>query len=224
MIKVQRGECPEVLQRNAAHWRAALLAASSPAGRKRCEGRYRHPQIKKTLVRVFHGKCAYCESRITHADFGHIEHFHPKAGSRGDRRLTFEWKNLLLACGVCNGAGFKGTQFPAPEEGGPLVNPCDEEPSEHFAFEYESQLGLASVWGITQRGETTERILGLNRTDLRQYRSLQIKKLAYIAMRATQDPQAAKLFQEAQQASSEYAAFARSLAETLGRLKPASHR
>lgn len=214
MIKVQRGERPEILKRKASDWRAALIAASSPAERKRCEGRYRHHQVKNALVQMFHGKCAYCESRITHVDYGHIEHFHPKAGTRGEPRLTFEWKNLLLACGICNGAEFKGTHFPTSEQRGPFVNPCDDEPTEHFVFEFEPHAGLASVWGVTDRGETTERILGLNRPDLRQYRSLQIKKLAYIAMRAAHDPQAAKLFEEAQQASSEYAAFARSLAST----------
>ena len=212
MIKVQRGEHPEILKRKAPDWQAALIAASSKAVRKVCEGHYRHRQIKNALVRIFHGKCAYCESRITHVDYGHIEHFRPKAGSRGDPRLTFEWRNLFLACGICNGTAFKGTKFPTPREGGPLVNPCDDEPSEHFVFEFEPHAGLASVWGVTDRGKTTERILGLNRRDLREYRSLQIKKLACIAKHAAQDPQAAILFQEAQQASSEYSAFARSLA------------
>ena len=212
MIKVRRGEPPEILNLKASDWLDELLAASSPQARKRREGRYRHPQVKQVLVRVFHGKCAYCESRITHIDYGHIEHFHPKAGPQGDPRLTFEWKNLLLACGICNGAEFKGTHFPTSKEGGPLINPCDDEPSAHFVFEFEPRAGLASVWGVTARGETTERILGLNRPDLREYRSRQIKKLACIARLATHDPEAAKLFDEAQQASAEYAAFARALA------------
>ncbi|MBZ4422626.1 hypothetical protein [Myxococcus sp. RHSTA-1-4] len=44
---------------------------------------------------------------------------------------------------------------------------------------------LASVHGKTQRGEKTEQLLGLNRTDLRAYRSKQLKKLWFIAQRAS---------------------------------------
>lgn len=215
MIKVRRGAAPAVLTKNASGWRTELMAASSPQERKRCERRYRHPQIKAALLKLFHGKCAYCESVITHVEYGHIEHFCPKAGARGRPQLTFDWNNLFLACGVCNGAEFKGTKFPTAEEGGPFVNPCDDVPLEHFIFEFNPQTQLASVWGITQRGELTERTLGLNRLELRRYRSEQVKKLAYIALRAVDDPEANALWVEAQADSSEYAAFARALIDLI---------
>jgi uncharacterized protein (TIGR02646 family) len=173
--------------------------------------KYRHPQIKQQLLCMFHGKCAYCESRITHVDYGHIEHFVPKAENHGRPDLTFEWSNLFLACGVCNGAEHKGAHFPGPEEGGPLVNPCDDEPEEHFRFVFDRKTRLASVDGITRRGKRTAQLLGLNRPELRAYRSSQIRKVAVIAILAKSNPEAAALLHEARQDAGEYAAFVRAL-------------
>ena len=160
---------------------------------------------------MFGGKCAYCESRITHVDYGHIEHFRPKAGPRGRPNLTFEWSNLFLACGVCNGPGFKGDRFPEADDGGPLVNPCDDEPTDHFRFVFDPKTRIASVDGISPRGKVTENILGLNRPELRAYRSTQIRKIATIAILAKTNAEAAALVEEARGDNAEYAAFVRSL-------------
>lgn len=68
---------------------------------------------------VFHGKCAYCESRIRSSQHGDIEHFRPKAGithrdnsnvklTGGDAVhpgyywLAYDWHNLLPSCVLCN--------------------------------------------------------------------------------------------------------------------------
>lgn len=40
---------------------------------------YKGKDIKDTLCQDQHSKCAYCECRLN-GDFGHIEHFRPKAG------------------------------------------------------------------------------------------------------------------------------------------------
>jgi uncharacterized protein (TIGR02646 family) len=157
---------------------------------------------------MFHGKCAYCESHIRHVDYGHIEHYRPKSGPQGRPDLCFEWTNLLLACGICNGGEFKSDHFPEAADGGPIINPCDEDPAGHLEFRFDAQLGLASVYGTTTRGETTEKLLGLNRLDLRRYRSQQVKKLAVLKRMANTDVQARQLFEEAKLPSSEYSAFA----------------
>ena len=160
---------------------------------------------------MFHGKCAYCESKITHIEYGHIEHFHPKRGTNGRPDLTFEWSNLLLACGVCNGPGNKSDHFPGVDENGPLVNPCEDDPDAHFDFFFDPDAMVASVYGKTRRGETTEKLLGLNRLDLREYRSNRVRHLVALAQYVDSDPQAATLLEEAKQSSSEYAAYARTL-------------
>jgi hypothetical protein len=89
-------------------------------------------------VHVFHGKCAYCETRITGFP-GDTEHFRPKGRVRDLNRqmnddsleivkivdddgdamehpgyfwLAYHWQNLLPSCEFCNTAGGKGDIFP----------------------------------------------------------------------------------------------------------------
>ena len=200
-----------ILARRGAEWLRALQQANSAKDRKRAMNKYRHRNIKVALVKLFHGKCAYCESHIVHIDYGHIEHYRPKSGLHGRPDLCFEWKNLLLACGICNGAEFKSDHFPGPAEGGPIINPCEDDPAVHFEFRFDEKLGLASVYGITRRGQTTEVLLGLNRTELRRFRSQQVKKLVVLHRLATSDPQAKQLMDEATKPTSDYSAFAQAI-------------
>jgi hypothetical protein len=92
-----------------------------------------------------------------------------------------------------------------------LINPCNDKPEEHFEFVFDPVAKLATVVGKTTRGQTTEKILGLNRSDLRQYRSKMITTLYVLSDCAKTDPEAQTLIAEACQDESEYAAFARSL-------------
>jgi uncharacterized protein (TIGR02646 family) len=188
-----------------------LLSAPDDGARRRAEVKYRNAQIKNALVRMFSGKCAYCESQIRHIEYGHIEHFHPKRGPRGRPDLTFEWSNLLLACGVCNGPEYKSDAFPNEDEGGPLVNPCEDDPEDHFVFCFDRVTRLASIHGKTARGTVTEQLLGLNRRELREYRSSRVRSLIALSFYVSTDPEAAKLLDEAKQSTAEYAAFARAL-------------
>lgn len=208
MIRVDRGRAPKVLSRNRKAWLEALTRAKTPKERERAQGRYRHEDLKDALVTAFHGKCAYCESFIRHVDYGHIEHFRPKSKYPVK---TFDWSNFVLACGVCNGGEHKGDAFPLKAQGGPLINPCAEEPASHFSFEYDPVARLASVHGTTRRGETTEKLLGLNRPDLRAYRSQHLKRLWFIAQHAPHDPEARQLLDEAASPSEPFSAFAAAL-------------
>lgn len=210
MIKVQRTSKPKVLEDKAADWTSKLMAASTRKEKKAAENRYRHNSIKVALKNMFHDKCAYCESKISHIDYGHIDHYKPK-NNPAYRNLTFDWDNFLLSCAICNGAQYKGTKFPLEEDGGPLVNPCEDDPSDHFDFVYDSIAKLASVVGKTERGETTERILGLNRAELRNIRSNKIKKLLVLKNLAQSDPDAAEILLNAKSENEEYSAFARCL-------------
>jgi len=214
VIHVPKGKIPSVLAAHAAEWTKALLSAQGKKAKERAEGRYRHEEVKAALISDFHGKCAYCESYIRHVDHGHIEHYRPKGDARW-RHLTFDWKNLLLACGRCNGAEHKGTRFPEVGDGGPILNPCADEPNEHLRFVYEPTAQLASVYGRTERGATTEEVLGLNRPELRAHRSDKVKMMAAICLMAATNASAAKLWAELQDASKEYSAFARSLNQQL---------
>ena len=101
--------------------------------------------------------------------------------------------------------------FPEAKDGGPIINPCNEEPSDHFTFHYDSVAKLASVYGVTSRGSATEILLGLNRPALREFRSKYINALLVLAVMAATDSDAAAFLQEAKQACSQYTAFARAL-------------
>lgn len=70
---------------------------------------YSDTKVRKILLEMFHGKCAYCESKITAIYNGDIEHFRPKGKIQeanpkkpGYYWLASDWENLLFACPFCN--------------------------------------------------------------------------------------------------------------------------
>lgn len=107
------------------------------------------------LKKVFHNKCAYCDSNITVTSFGDAEHFRPKGkvtqkkGGKdevvivdgeehpGYYWLAYDWRNLIPACQRCNSDDGKMNQFPvkngkyiaSPEKGpDPATLDKEEEP------------------------------------------------------------------------------------------------
>lgn len=214
MIQVTRTQKPARLADKEESWKKNIRLASTVAARKKAQDKYKHEDIKKALIDMFHGKCAYCESDITHIDYGHIEHFKPK-GTPAYYELAVEWDNLLLACGRCNGVENKGTKFPLEDKGGPLVNPVKEDPSIHLRFDFDPKLKMANVLGISRRGETTRITLGLNRPALLKHRSKFVKKLWLIASRYHKDAEAREIIDSAICPKEEYSAFARALRNSL---------
>ncbi len=211
MIKVQRTPKPEILRRNEAKWTKEIASANTPEATQKAIERYRHKEIKEALVQLFAGKCAYCESKITQVDYGDIEHFKPKSKYPLE---AVKWENLLLSCKRCNSPAYKGDKFPSQSEGGLLVNPCDDEPNDHFRFEFDVQAKLAIVIGKTKRGETSEKIYGLNKPDLLKQHSTQIRRLVLLAAYYATDERVKNVLDEAAEGTSEYAAFARMVKQT----------
>jgi|GEM_PF-308619 len=143
-------------------------------------------QLKKELDKVFHGRCAYCESPVDiNAPLHGYDHFRPRGGARGLKNefsrlhywcLTLEWQNLYLCCSDCN--KHKGAWFPVKgkrsdsnkyesiikEEKPLLLDPCD--PSfEGFYFGY-FENGEITSGTDDERSRRTIDILGLNRRQL----------------------------------------------------------
>ena len=178
--------------------------------------KYGHGKIKAALVAMFHGKCAYCESKITHVAYGDIEHFRPKSNLLYAHQI-FEWENLLLSCSICNNPAHKGIKFPLDPSGNPLlIDPTDgvTEPTMHLEFSWDADAGLASVYGRDARGQEVERIFDLNgvhrRKELIQERSNYVKTLMMLLTHAQKgDSQAINLLKEACQPDAKYSAFAR---------------
>lgn len=69
---------------------------------------YKHDDVKAALEKLFHGKCAYCETAYASTAPVDVEHFRPKAavedapGHPGYWWLAMAWDNLLPSCIDCN--------------------------------------------------------------------------------------------------------------------------
>jgi len=142
------------------------------------------PQIwleaKPALAELFHGKCAYCESKIVR-EIGEIQHFRPKSGiehSDGTRShyyyawLAYDWDNLLLVCPFCNTVHGKRSLFPVEGDRAPLLasvdecrktekyallDPCFDRPEEHLVFDETGE-----CLALSARGKMTIEVLRLN--------------------------------------------------------------
>lgn len=69
---------------------------------------YRKESVKTQLHKLFHGKCAYCETFYHSVAPVDVEHYRPKAGVGEDTShpgywwLAMVWENLLPSCIHCN--------------------------------------------------------------------------------------------------------------------------
>lgn len=177
MIKLIKGDKPAILDEKAAEWTAQVQTALANGDElsKSLKSKYNHSDVKSAIVSETSGKCAYCESKVRHIAPGDIEHIIPKSVQPN---LWFDWSNLTLACPVCNVN--KGVN-----EG--LVDPHNDEPSEHFWFAGTAIFPLPE----SQKGNLTETLLKLNRPELhdkRFDRLSSLERLLRLAAKET-DPQ-----------------------------------
>jgi len=149
---------------------------------------YGHLTVRRHLERLYHGKCAYCETQVAGSVL-RVDHYRPKDKIKEDSTHTgyywlgYEWSNLLPACEKCNRA--KSNSFPIDVTGirvikpplsrlswranshtlllekPLLLNPEIDEPESHFIF-----LPNGEIKSLTEKGEKTRKICDLNRSDL----------------------------------------------------------
>ena len=114
--------------------------------------RYRTATVRAALRTATRGKCAYCESRIEHVSYAHIEHICPKSVVP---LLVCVWDNLTLACERCNKN--KGNYY---SEDAPLLNP--------YVDDVQGELVFCGPMAIdrSDRARLTISKLKLNRSDL----------------------------------------------------------
>ena len=156
-----------------------------PAAARRQE-RYFNPFWAKAypvpipaLSELFHGKCAFCESRVEVTSPGVLDHLRPKWATRGMGNeyapdhywwLAFAWDNLYLTCPACN--KHRGPRFPVEgRRSGPsddlnsekplLIDPCRDDPTAHLRF-----ASSGRVSPLSKRGDVTIKLVALNRSDL----------------------------------------------------------
>jgi len=128
---------------------------------------YKYPENKQALEGASHGKCMYCESKVSHVYFGDIEHIRPKAVGKYPE-LEFEWSNLGYCCARCNNA--KSDEF---DDACPLLDPYSEDPNVHLlAFG-----SLLRHKAGSERGALTIKTVDLNRPELVERRAMRIAEL-----------------------------------------------
>lgn len=141
-------------------------------------------KYRKALYTLFNEKCAFCEQKIPDVTM-HVANFRPtggivdiKTGSAYPLHylwLRNDWNNLYLCCPECS--AHKGNKFPLSgkvselltignelnRELPLLLDPCDPNSKieEHLSF-----LDDGIVVPLSERGEVTINIFGLNRPSL----------------------------------------------------------
>ncbi|MDE6818964.1 MAG: TIGR02646 family protein [Muribaculaceae bacterium] len=171
----------------------SLARLTPPASAKDIDSKlYKGRDVKAQLCADHFSKCVYCECRLN-GDFGHIEHFRPKAGysippgkqlmTPGYFWLAYDWSNLLLSCSKCNTV-YKANHFALQDESARdipnknisnecplLINPSTENPQAYITF-HEHIIVPKIVGGIESvKGRYTIDLLQLNsRRELVEYR------------------------------------------------------
>lgn len=166
MIKIKRKDCPSFLQKG-----------DNEFGPKD----YSNDDVKKALLDMQHGKCCYCERKISDLPpkEREVDHYIPQ-GSRIFKddsnntqwHLVNRWENLLYSCGKCNSA--KSMKMPSSEEASEIliINPtCDDlDPEDHIGFGFtidENPFFEYIEQNDSEIGRSTIKKLGFHeRTDL----------------------------------------------------------
>lgn len=144
----------------------------------------------------FYRRCAYCERDLN--DLDALDHYRPAKKITNIRNkviqnhegyywLTYEWKNLLPACNLCNTVvkrdgepTGKGNRFPLEFEDARaknpgeeknerplLLNPTIDNPDEHFEYDFVDSRIISKA--ESKKGDMTIRILGFHiREELRE--------------------------------------------------------
>ncbi len=152
------------------------------------ENAWQHKSVLTKLKELYHGKCAYCETKAKDLK---TEHYRPKSLYPW---LANEWSNLLPICSECNKA--KAGEFPingkriteAPKDKNEwkvdseillselpqIIHPEVDTAENHFYFE---KNGL--IQGFTDRGKKTVSTLKLYREFLNNKRKILYDKYFY---------------------------------------------
>ena len=191
MIRIHKPTPPAILRTRGQQATRNLCAAYNRGKRAfDCDRTiYAASSVKNALRKAQHGKCAFCESKITHVEYGDVEHFRPKAGFQqrstdmletpGYYWLAYEWSNLFFSCQLCN-QSFKRNLFPLSNprrrarshrdnlqaERPLLLDPSAMDPETVLSFREETVYAING----NRLGRTTIDVLGLNRQELREAR------------------------------------------------------
>lgn len=156
---------------------------------------YGHRSVKEVLRTAQRKKCCFCEGIFEANAAADVEHYRPKRYSQqavkrskiypGYYWLAYNWDNLFYCCQVCN-RSHKKNIFPlrnpnararnhlndVTAEEPLLLNPSGPaNPRDHIKFRQDIAVG------VTEAGDTTIKVVGLNRVDLSEDRLGTLQRL-----------------------------------------------
>lgn len=125
--------------------------------------------------------CAYCGLKLNGTSRGQIEHIAPKAKYRYPQ-FTFTLKNLVMACGYCNGFDKKGTSntidnlhnlYKRCEFN--IVHPYFDDPNEHYNWDDNNIEILISVKNNSNKAINSIDLFDLDTPMMSELRAQQIR-------------------------------------------------
>lgn len=194
MIRIKKPQkVPSILKNKGEKAKLAMCDAYENQGQREFEFDrkiYGDKTVKDALIEAQHEKCFLCESKITHIDYGDVEHFRPKKAFRqGDKEslvrpgyywLAYDWKNLFLACKLCNQRHKKNlfplanskvrtelSHFSDLDKENPLfINPATEKPEKYISFRVDKIGVVPFAINDNAKGKATIKGAGLDRLKL----------------------------------------------------------
>jgi hypothetical protein len=159
---------------------------------------YGHKTVKEVLRTAQRKKCCFCEGKFEANAAADVEHYRPKKYCQqafkkpkiypGYYWLAYSWDNLFYCCQVCN-RSHKKNLFPLRNptararnhlqnvgvEEPLLLNPSGpKNPRDHIKFRQDVAVGL------TEYGDMTIKVVGLNRSDLSEERLTTFQTLSLL--------------------------------------------
>lgn len=169
MIQLTKKPEPQVLSDNKTNWTNQLLGHISRNEKipSTLANAYNTKEVKDSLRLESHSKCMYCESKVGHITYEHIEHIKPKAKTKFPQ-LAYEYSNLGLSCPKCN-----MNKTDTYDVNNPFINPYIDNPSTHFI-----SYG-AFIWAKSgdDRAKLSEIEIDLNRAELLETRGERLKTI-----------------------------------------------
>jgi len=145
-----------------------LIRPECPNPKALVNKNYKDLENKEALRKSTAGKCMYCESKIEHISYAHVEHIKPK---KKFPELEFVWDNLGFSCQVCN-----TNKWEKYDETTPFINPYSEKPENYIVF---MDFYVYSI-GSSERSEYTINELQLNRAGLVERRKERYDKIKFL--------------------------------------------
>jgi uncharacterized protein (TIGR02646 family) len=158
-----RPRTPVALARNKRTWTARWKEIDAANTGRDWATQTAKRALKKPLLALTWGKCAFCEGLLGAQAYPQIEHY---VSRKVDPDRAFEWRNLLPVCQVCNVS--KGHE----DHQGSLLKPDVEDPEPFFWIGPEGGIAPHPSLNAAQasRASETIRLCGLNRGELRENR------------------------------------------------------